>query len=82
MSYTVDFVGLALRQRNSMPRVALSALDTLVRQLERDPWKIGNRMFGGLNDTYEAAFGGYGMATYIIQDHKVTVTVINLVWAG
>lgn len=82
MSYTVDYAGMALRQRNGMPCEAVSALDRLVRELERDPWKIGSRMAGGLIDTYEAAFGGYGMATYIIQDHKVTVTVINLVWAG
>ncbi|OPC82991.1 hypothetical protein B4N89_20470 [Embleya scabrispora] len=82
MSYTIEYHPKAELVRRSLPRAALTALDTLERQLQRDPWGAGTRMSGGLKDTLEAPFGRYGFATYVVQDARVLVSVIHLSWAG
>lgn len=82
MTYSIEYHPKAELVRRTMPREALNALDTLERKLQRDPWGAGTRMSGGLKDTLEAPFGRYGFAAYVVQDQRVTVSIISLTWTG
>ncbi|WP_406299451.1 hypothetical protein OG948_30045 [Embleya sp. NBC_00888] len=82
MSYGVEYHVEAEAIRRTLPTAARRAWVELERRLRHDPWNAGARMSGGLKDTLEAAFAAHGFATYIVQENRVMVSVINLVWIG
>lgn len=82
VSYGVEYHVEAEAIRRTLPAAARRAWAELERRLRYDPWTVGARMSGGLRDTLEAAFAAHGFATYIVQEKRVMVSVINLVWIG
>jgi len=82
MSYVIEYHPDVEPVRRTLPRDACSALNDLESRLRHDPWSAGVRMCGGLKDTLEAPLGRAGFATYVVQERRVTVSVIHLTWIG
>ncbi|MFI6982084.1 hypothetical protein ACIBSV_26275 [Embleya sp. NPDC050154] len=82
MSCLVVYDAPAARQKATLPTSAIGALNTLESALERDPWAVGGRMHSGLKTMREAPFGSFGFITFVIEDSRVRVTVMNVVWTG
>lgn len=76
MSYRVD-AGYSVQQwLKGRPQHVLSAYDSMVRQLASDPWRVGHPTRS--NNMREYAFCVEGIATFIIEDRCVTVTVVGI----
>ncbi|GCD97964.1 hypothetical protein [Embleya hyalina] len=82
MSYLVVYDAPAARQKAGLPQPAVAALNDLESALERDPWSVGGRMHSGLKTMREVAFGAFGFITFVIEDNRVRVSVMNVVWTG
>lgn len=81
MTYEVILTPLATEQLAALPHAAQVAFEELRKRIAEDPWDFqpaGNPT----GNMRQAAFGGYGLAVFVILDRQVRVDVVRALWAG
>jgi hypothetical protein len=68
-------------QADGLPPAGRRALAEAVEELGRDPG-LGQRAPGYLPEFRTLAFGGWGLAFYLVRERQGTVVLLDLVWAG
>ncbi|MFI6986303.1 hypothetical protein ACIBSV_48170 [Embleya sp. NPDC050154] len=76
MSYRVDASYSTQQWLKGKPSHVLSAYDGMVRQLASDPWRVGHPTRS--SNMREYAFCVEGIATFVITDTHVTVTIVGV----
>jgi hypothetical protein len=80
--YRVEFSRQAQAAANDLPAAGKRALADAVGRLRTDPWE-GDPYRRGYPPEYRMLeFGEWGVLVYVIVERVVTVTVLEVVWAG
>jgi mRNA-degrading endonuclease RelE of RelBE toxin-antitoxin system len=80
--YQVELSREAQEQANQLPPDGRRALADMIEQLQRDPWQGAPYRPGYPPEYRMLRFGEWGMAVYVIRERALTVTLLDLLWAG
>lgn len=78
--YTVRWLTYAEHQRDTLQSDARRELDALLDRLTADPRRDGS--YDKTTEQWTAAFGGYDILLYSIEDRWITITVLRITWLG
>lgn len=82
MAYEVTVSDSAARQIAGMSDTARTALAEALAQLADDPWS-GDPYDPRWSPEFRTiAFGGAGLATYVISERRRVVLVEHVIWTG